>query len=267
MSGNKNYKPDTLGVRAGGVRSDFQEHSEALILSTSFVYGSAEEAARKFAATGPEDNIYSRFTNPTVRMFQDRLAALEGAQACLATSTGMAAIATMVFGLLKAGDHLVTARGVFGTVVPLLDQIARKFGVETTWVDPTSLDEWNKAIRPNTKLLYAESPSNPVLEVVDIAGLAQIARKAAAVLAVDNAVASPALQRPIVFGADIVIHSATKYIEGQGRVLAGAIAGREDLVSGPLLQFVRTAGPAISPYNAWTCLKGMETLGVRMRAM
>ena len=259
------FKPDTLGVRAGGVRSDFQEHSEALVLSTSFVYGSAEEAARKFASTGPEDNIYSRFTNPTVRMFQDRLAALEGAEACIATSTGMAAITTMVFGLLKAGDHLVTARGVFGTVVPLLDQIAKKFGIETTWVDPTNLGEWKKAIRRNTKLLYAESPSNPVLEVVDIAGLAAIAKKAGAVLAVDNAVASPALQQPIKFGADLVIHSATKYIEGQGRVLAGAIAGRADLVSGPLFQYVRTAGPAISPYNAWTCLKGMETLGVRMR--
>ena len=262
---SKPYKPDTLGVRAGGVRSDFQEHSEALVLSTSFVYGSAEEAARKFASTGPEDNIYSRFTNPTVRMFQDRLAALEGAEACVATSTGMAAITTMVFGLLKAGDHLVTARGVFGTVVPLLDQIAKKFGIETTWVDPTRLDEWSGAIRPNTKLLYAESPSNPVLEVVDIAGMAAIARKAGAVLAVDNAVASPALQRPIALGADLVVHSATKYIEGQGRVLAGAIAGRADLVSGPLYQYVRTAGPAISPYNAWTCLKGMETLGVRMR--
>jgi O-succinylhomoserine sulfhydrylase len=247
------------------VRSDFQEHSEALVLSTSFVYRSAEEAARKFAATGPEDNIYSRFTNPTVRMFQDRLAALEGAEACVATSTGMAAITTMVFGLLKAGDHLVTARGVFGTVVPLLDQIAKKFGIETTWVDPTKLDEWKKAIRKNTKLLYAESPSNPVLEVVDIAGLAAIAKKAGAVLAVDNAVASPVLQQPIKYGADLVIHSATKYIEGQGRVLAGAIAGRAELISGPLFQYVRTAGPAISPYNAWTCLKGMETLGVRMR--
>jgi O-succinylhomoserine sulfhydrylase len=177
----------------------------------------------------------------------------------------MAAITTMIFGLLKAGDHMVTARGVFGTVVPLLDQIAKKFGVETTWVDPTSLDAWQKAIRPDTRLLYAESPSNPVLEVVDIAGLAAIAKGAGAVLAVDNAVASPVLQRPMAFGADLVVHSATKYIEGQGRVLAGAIAGREDLVSGPLFQFVRTAGPAISPYNAWTCLKGMETLGVRMR--
>lgn len=260
------HKPDTLGVRAGGIRSDFQEHSESLVLSTSFVYRSAEEAARKFAATGPEDNIYSRFTNPTVRMFQDRLAALEGAEACIATSTGMAAITTMVFGLLKSGDHMVTARGVFGTVVPLLDQLAKKFGVETTWVKATDPAEWQRAIRPNTKLLYAESPSNPALEVVDIAGLAAIAKKAGAILAVDNAVASPALQRPISHGADLVIHSATKYIEGQGRVLAGAIAGRADLVSGSLFQFVRTAGPAISPYNAWTCLKGMETLGVRMRA-
>jgi O-succinylhomoserine sulfhydrylase len=262
----RRHKPDTLGVRAGGVRSDFQEHSEALVLSTSFVYKSAAEAARKFASTGPEDNIYSRFTNPTVRMFQDRLAALEGAEACVATCTGMAAIATMVFGLLKSGDHLVTARGVFGTVVPLLDQVARKFGIETTWVHATDPGDWARAIRPNTKLLYAESPSNPALEVVDIAALAAIAKKAGAVLAVDNAVASPMLQRPIEFGADLVVHSATKYIEGQGRVLAGAIAGRADLVSGPLFGYVRTAGPAISPFNAWTCLKGMETLGVRMQA-
>ena len=170
-----------------------------------------------------------------------------------------------MFGLLKAGDHIVTARGVFGTVVPLLDQIAKKFAIETTWVDATDLDAWAKAIRPNTRLLYAESPSNPALEVVDIAGLAAIAKKAGAVLALDNAVASPALQQPISLGADLVVHSATKYIEGQGRVLAGAIAGRADLVTGPLFQYVRTAGPAISPYNAWTCLKGMETLGVRMR--
>src|SRR6187397_2589395 len=263
---NPKYKPDTLGVRAGGVRSNFQEHSEQLVLSTSFVYKSAEEAARKFASTAPEDNIYSRFTNPTVRMFQDRLAALEGAEACVATSTGMAAITTMVFGLLKAGDHIVTARGVFGTVVPLLDQIAKKFAIETTWVDATDLDAWAKAVRPNTRLLYAESPSNPALEVVDIAGLASIAKKAGATLALDNAVASPALQRPIALGADLVIHTATKYIEGQGRVLAGAIAGRADLVTGPLFSFVRTAGPAISPFNAWIVLKGMETLKLRVEA-
>jgi O-succinylhomoserine sulfhydrylase len=259
------HKPDTLGVRAGGLRSDFQEHSEALALTTSFVYKSANEAARKFANEEP-GNIYSRFTNPTVKMFQDRLAALEGAQACVATATGMAAVATTAFGLLKAGDHIVAARGVFGTVVPLFDQILARFGVTTTWVDPTSLDAWKKAVRPATRLLFVETPSNPVCEIADIAGLAQVARDAGAVLAVDNCMCSPALQRPIEMGADLVVHSATKYLDGQGRVLAGAIAGRADLVSGPLLAFVRTAGPAISPFNAWICLKGMETLRLRMDA-
>lgn len=259
------YKPDTLGVRAGGVRSDFQEHSEALTLSTSFVYRNAAEAARRFANEEP-GNIYSRFTNPTVTMFQSRLAALEGAEACVATATGMAAVSTMALGLLKTGDHLVTARGVFGTVVPLFDQILKKLGIETTWVDLPKLDQWRAALRPNTKLLFVETPSNPVCEIADIAALAEIARKAGAILAVDNAICSPALQRPIPLGADLVVHSATKYIEGQGRVLAGAIAGRADLVTGPLFNFVRTAGPAISPFNAWVCLKGMETLGIRMRA-
>jgi O-succinylhomoserine sulfhydrylase len=261
----KKYKPDTLGVRAGAVRSDFQEHSEALVLSTSFVFKSAAEAARRFANEEP-GNIYSRFTNPTVTMFQDRLAALEGAEACVATSTGMGAVATLVFGLLKAGDHLVAARGVFGTVVPLFDQILARFGVATTWVSLSDLGEWKRAIRPTTKLLFAETPSNPVCEVADIAAVAKIARDAGAVLAIDNAMCSPALQRPIEFGADLVVHSATKYLEGQGRVLAGAIAGRADLVRGPLYTFVRTAGPAISPFNAWVVLKGMETLRLRVNA-
>jgi len=259
------HKPDTLGVRAGGLRSDFQEHSEALALTTSFVYKSAGEAARKFANEEP-GNIYSRFTNPTVKMFQDRLAALEGAEACVATATGMAAVATTAFGLLKSGDHIVAARGVFGTVVPLFDQILARFGVATTWVDPTDVDAWKNAVRPATRLMFVETPSNPVCEIADIAALAQIARDARAVLAVDNCMCSPALQRPIELGADLVIHSATKYLDGQGRVLAGAIAGRADLVSGPLLAFVRTAGPAISPFNAWICLKGMETLRLRMDA-
>jgi O-succinylhomoserine sulfhydrylase len=259
------HKPDTLAVRAGGVRSDFQEHSEALVLSTSFVYKSAAEAARKFANEEP-GNIYSRFTNPTVSMFQARLAALEGAEACVAASTGMAAVTTTVFGLLKQGDHLICARGVFGTVVPLFDQILKKFGVDTTWVELNDLDAWRKAVTPKTKLLFAETPSNPVCEVADIAGLAAIAKKAGAILAIDNAMCSPALQRPIGLGADLVIHSATKYIEGQGRVLAGAVAGRADLVTGPLFSFVRTAGCAISPFNAWICLKGMETLKLRMNA-
>ncbi|HEX4779487.1 MAG TPA: O-succinylhomoserine sulfhydrylase [Usitatibacter sp.] len=259
------FKPDTLGVRAGGLRSDFREHSEALTLTSSFVYTSAAEAARRFANEEP-GNIYSRFTNPTVTMFQARLAALEGAEACVATATGMAAVATTAFGLLKAGDHLVCARGVFGTVVPLFDQILAKFGVTTSWVDLTDLDAWRKAMRKETKLLFVETPSNPVGEVADIAALAKIAHDAGALLAVDNCMGSPALQRPIALGADLVIHSATKYLDGQGRVLAGAIAGSAALVNGPLLQFVRTAGPAISPFNAWVCLKGMETLKLRVDA-
>jgi O-succinylhomoserine sulfhydrylase len=263
---SSDHKPDTLGVRAGGLRSDFQEHSEALVLTTSFVYKTAAEAARRFANEEP-GNIYSRFTNPTVSMFQARLAALEGAEACVATATGMAAVTTTALGLLKTGDHLIAARGVFGTVVPLFDQILKKLGIETTWVGLTDLDAWQRAVRPTTRLLFAETPSNPVCEVADIAGLAAIAKKANAILAIDNALVSPALQRPIEFGADLVVHSATKYIEGQGRVLAGAIAGRADLVNGSLLAFVRTAGPAISPFNAWICLKGMETLRLRMEAM
>ncbi len=259
------YKPDTLGVRAGMIRSDFQEHSEALAVTTSFVYGSAGEAARKFANEEP-GNIYSRFTNPTVTMFQNRLAALEGAEACVATATGMAAVTTMALGLLKTGDHIVSHRGVFGSVVPLFDQILGKLGIATTWVDLPDIDGWRKALRKETKLLFAESPTNPACEVADIAALADVAKKAGAILAIDNCMASPALQRPIEHGADLVVHSATKYIDGQGRVLAGAIAGRADLVSGPLYNFVRTAGPAISPFNAWVCLKGMETLGLRVRA-
>ena len=259
------YKPDTLGVRAGGVRSDFQEHSEALALTTSFVYRNAAEAARRFANEEP-GNIYSRFTNPTVTMFQDRLAALERAEACVATATGMAAVATTALGLLKSGDHIVAPRGVFGTVVPLFDQILARLGITTTWVDLPDLDAWRSAIRPNTRLMFLETPSNPVCEVADIAALAELAKKSGAVLAVDNCMCSPALQRPLELGADLVIHSATKYLDGQGRVLAGAIAGRADLVSGPIFNFVRTAGPAISPFNAWICLKGMETLRLRMNA-
>ncbi len=259
------YRPDTLGVRAGGLRSDFREHSEALSLTSSFVFRDAAEAARRFANEEP-GNIYSRFTNPTVTMFQSRLAALEGAQACVATSSGMAAVATMAMGLLSAGDHLVAARGVFGTVVPLFNQILGRFGIETTWVDLADLDAWRAALRPRTKLLFAETPSNPVCEIADIAGLAKIARKAGALLAIDNCMCSPALQRPIAHGADLVVHSATKYIDGQGRVLGGAIAGRRDLVEGPLFNFVRTAGPAISPFNAWICLKGLETMRLRVEA-
>lgn len=255
---------DTLAVRAGQLRSDFQEHSEALFLTSSFVYKSAAEAARKFANEEP-GYLYSRFTNPTVTMFQDRLAALEGAEACVATSTGMAAIASTVMGLLKSGDHMISSRSVFGTVVPLFDQICRKFGVDTTWVSASNVDEWQAAIRPNTRLLFCETPSNPLAEICDIDALAAIARKTGAIFAVDNCLLTPALQRPLEQGADVVIHSATKYLDGQGRVLAGAVCGSKKLIE-PIYGFVRTAGPAISPFNAWICLKGMETLRIRMDA-
>lgn len=257
-------KFDTLAVRAGVLRSDFQEHSEALSLTSSFVYANAAEAARRFANEEP-GFIYSRFTNPTVSMFQDRLAALEGAEACIATSTGMAAIASTVMGLLKSGDHIISSRSVFGTVVPLFDKICRKFGVETTWVAPAKVDEWRAAVRPNTRLLFCETPSNPLAEICDIAALAELAKRANALLAVDNCLLTPALQRPVEHGADLVIHSATKYLDGQGRVLAGAVCGRKELIE-PIYGFVRTAGPAISPFNAWICLKGMETLRLRIEA-
>ena len=255
---------DTLAVRAGQLRSDFQENSETLFLTSSFVYKSAAEAARKFANEEP-GYIYSRFTNPTVTMFQDRLAALEGAEACVATSTGMAAITATVMGLLKGGDHMISSRSVFGTVVPLFDQICKKFGVDTTWVSASNVDEWRAAVRPNTRLLFCETPSNPLAEICDIAAIAGIARNANAVFAVDNCLLTPALQRPLEQGADLVIHSATKYIDGQGRVLAGAVCGSKKLVE-PIYGFVRTAGPAISPFNAWICLKGLETLRIRMDA-
>ena len=255
---------DTLAVRAGQLRSDFQENSETLFLTSSFVYKSAAEAARKFANEEP-GYIYSRYTTPTVTMFQDRLAALEGAEACVATSTGMAAITATVMGLLKGGDHMISSRSVFGTVVPLFDQICKKFGVDTTWVSASNVDEWRAAVRPNTRLLFCETPSNPLAEICDIAAIAGIARNANAVFAVDNCLLTPALQRPLEQGADLVIHSATKYIDGQGRVLAGAVCGSKKLIE-PIYGFVRTAGPAISPFNAWICLKGLETLRIRMDA-
>ncbi len=255
---------DTLAVRAGQLRSNFQEHSEALFLTSSFVYKNAAEAARRFANEEP-GFLYSRFTNPTVTMFQDRLAALEGAEACTATATGMAAISSTVMGLLKQGDHLISSRSVFGTVVPLFDQICKRFGIETSWVAPSNIDEWHAAMRPNTRMLFCETPSNPLAEICDIAALAAIAKPARAVLAVDNCLLTPALQRPLELGADLVIHSATKYLDGQGRVLACAVCGRKELID-PVYGFVRTAGPALSPFNAWICLKGMETLKLRMQA-
>jgi O-succinylhomoserine sulfhydrylase len=258
------YAFDTLAIRAGTLQSNFQEHSEALFLTSSFTYKSAAEAARKFANQEP-GFLYSRFTNPTVTMFQQRLAALEGAEDCVAAATGMAAIAATVFGLLKQGDHMLSSRSVFGTVVPLFDQIAARLGITTTWVNGAATAEWQNAIQPNTKLLFCESPSNPLAEITDIRAVAKIANAAGAIFAVDNCLLTPALQQPLELGADLVVHSATKYLDGQGRVLAGAVCGSKALIE-PIYGYVRTAGSSLSPFNAWVCLKGMETLSLRINA-
>jgi O-succinylhomoserine sulfhydrylase len=262
---SEKYDVATLGVRAGQQRSDFNEHSEALFLTSSFVFGSAAEAAKRF--TGKDGGfIYSRFSNPTVSMFQDRLAALEGAEACIATASGMAAILATAMALLKSGDHIVCSTAVFGATVQLFGGILGRFGVDTTFVSPTRTEEWERAMRPTTRLLFLETPSNPLTEVSDIAALSAIAKRAGALLAVDNAFCTPALQRPLAHGADLVIHSATKHLDGQGRVLGGAVLGSNQLVMEQILPFLRTAGPSLSPFNAWVILKGLETLDLRMRA-
>lgn len=261
---NDQYDIETLGVRAGTVRSQFNEHSEALFLTSSFVFNSAAQAAARFKGEEP-GNIYARFTNPTVTMFEQRLAALEGAQRCVATASGMSAILSTVMGLLSAGDHIVASRSIFGSTVQLFNNIMARFGVETTLVSATDVDEWRRAVRSNTKLFFVESPSNPLTEVSDIGALAALARESGAKLAVDNCFCSPALQRPLELGADIVIHSATKYLDGQGRVLGGAVLGSKELMEG-VFTFLRTAGPTLSAFNAWVFLKGLETLKLRMDA-
>lgn len=255
----------TLGVRAGQRRTEFHEHSEALFLTSSFVFDSAEAAAERFAKAD-EGFVYSRFTNPTVSMMQERLAALEGAQACMATASGMAAILATVMSLLKSGDHVVCSSAVFGATVQLLNTYFGRFGIQTTFVSPTRADEWKKAVRPATKLFFLETPSNPMTEISDIPALAEIAKKAGALLAVDNVFCTPVLQRPLELGADLVIHSATKHLDGQGRVLGGAILGSNKLIMEHVFPFLRTAGPSLSPFNAWVILKGLETLEIRMRA-
>jgi len=256
---------DTLAVREGLPPSAWGENSEALFLTSSFRQPDAATAAARFA-NEEEGFIYSRFTNPTVMMFERRLAALEGMQACIATSSGMSAILLMAFGLLKAGDHVICSRSVFGTTIVLFGREFAKFGVETTFVSQTDVDEWRRAVKPNTKLLFAESPTNPLTEVCDIRALAAIARQAGAWLAVDNCFCSPALQRPVEFGADLVIHSGTKYLDGQGRVIAGAICASEALVNEKFVPVMRSAGMSLSPFNAWVVLKGLETLSIRMQA-
>ena len=261
---NNEYDIETLAVRAGTVRSQFNEHSEALFLTSSFVFGSAAEAAARFKGEQPGP-IYARFTNPTVSMMETRLAALEGAERCVAFASGMAAILATVMGLMKAGEHVVASRSIFGSTVQLFSNILGRFGIETTYVSPTDPEEWRAALKPNTKLFFVESPSNPLTEVSDIRALAEIAHASGVWLAVDNCFCSPALQQPLKLGADIIIHSATKYLDGQGRVLGGAVLGSQALMEG-VYTFLRTAGPTLSAFNAWVILKGMETLSLRMDA-
>ena len=256
---------DTLAVREGLPPSIWGENSEALFLTSSFRQPDAATAAARFA-NEEEAFIYSRFTNPTVMMFERRLAALEGAQACIATSSGMSAILLLGMGLLKAGDHVICSRSVFGSTIMLFGREFAKFGVETTFVSQTDIAEWERAVKPSTRLLFAESPTNPLTEVCDIAALSAIAKRAGAWLAVDNCFCSPALQRPIEYGADLVIHSGTKYLDGQGRVIAGALCASEALVNEKFVPVMRSAGMSLSPFNAWVVLKGLETLSIRMEA-
>lgn len=256
---------DTLAVREGLPPSAWGENSEALFLTSSFVQPDAATAAARFA-NEEEAFIYSRFTNPTVTMFERRLAALEGTEACIATASGMSAILLLGLGLLKAGDHVVCSQSVFGATIMLFGREFGKFGVETTFVSQTDVEAWRKAVKPNTRLLFAESPTNPLTEVCDIRALSAIAKQAGALLAVDNCFCSPALQRPVEFGADLVVHSGTKYLDGQGRVIAGALCGTEQLINEKLVPVMRSAGMSLSPFNAWVVLKGLETLDIRMRA-
>jgi O-succinylhomoserine sulfhydrylase len=261
----KTYEIATKGVRAGTARTEFQEHSEALFLTSSFVFKSAKQAAARFAG---EDAgmVYTRYTNPTISMFQDRLAALEGAESCVATASGMAAILATAMVHLKAGDHVVCSNAVFGATIQLFNNVLSRFGIETTYVSPTRGEEWQKAMQKNTRMFFLETPSNPLTEISDIEKLSKIARSAGVLLAVDNVFCTPVLQRPLELGADLVIHSATKYLDGQGRVIAGAIAGSKKLVGDPMTVFLRNAGPTLSPFNAWVVLKGLETLEIRMLA-
>ncbi len=256
---------DTLAVRAAVDKSQYGENSEALYLTSSFTQPDCETAARRFS--GEEDGfIYSRFTNPTTASMEIRLAALEGSEACIGTSSGMAAVLLLCMALLKSGDHVVCSRSVFGSTIKLLGSEFAKFGVTTSFVSQTDVNAWKQAMQPNTKLLFAETPTNPLTEVCDIRALADIAHNAGAVLAVDNCFCTPALQRPIDFGADVVVHSGTKYLDGQGRVVAGALCATQAMVKEKFLPVMRSAGMSLSPFNAWVVLKGLETLGIRMEA-
>lgn len=256
---------NTRAVHAGQRRTDEGEQSEPIFTSSSFVFRSAAQAAARFAGEEP-GNLYSRFTNPTVRVFEQRLAALEGGERCVATASGMAAIMATCMGVLRAGDHIVASRSLFGSTILLLENILGRFGVDTTFVSPTDVSAWDAAIRTNTRLLFLETPANPLTEVADIAALAALAHAHDCLLAVDNVICTPVLQRPLELGADIVVHSATKYIDGQGRCIGGAVVGSEAVVGSHVYSYLRTAGACLSPFNAWVFAHGLETLSLRMQA-
>lgn len=264
IDSNNDWQLETLAVRAGQERSQFNEHSEALYLTSSFVFENAAQAAARFSGE-EEGNVYSRFSNPTLSLFQDRLAALEGAESAICTASGMSAIMSLVMAHLKAGDHVVASAGLFGATIQLFNNILARFGISTTYASQTRPEEWAAAIRPETKLFFLETPSNPLTEVADIAALAEIAHAQGILVAVDNCFCTPALQRPLELGADLVVHSATKYLDGQGRVLGGAVVGSKKLTE-EVFKFLRTAGPTLSAFNAWVLAKGLETLKIRMAA-
>jgi O-succinylhomoserine sulfhydrylase len=261
----EDFEFETRAVRAGQTRTPEGEHSEAVFPTSSYVFGSAAEAAARFSGDSP-GNIYSRFTNPTVRIFEERLASLEGGERCVATSSGMAAILATCAGLLKAGDHIVASRSIFGTTTVLFTTYLARFGIETSFVPLADVTAWEAAIRPETRLMFLETPSNPLTELADIRLLSELASRRGCLLVVDNCFCTPALQQPLSLGADIVIHSATKFLDGQGRCIGGAVVGNEELVGKDIYGFLRTAGPSMSPFNAWVFLKGLETLSLRMHA-
>jgi O-succinylhomoserine sulfhydrylase len=259
------YGFETLAIRTGHRRTQEREHGEPIFTTSSFVFDSAAQAAARFS--GDEiGNIYARFTNPTTQNFEQRLAAMEGGESCIATASGMSAIMAICVGLLKSGDHIVSSRSVFGTTTVLFERYLSKFGIETTFVNLTDIESWKAAIQSNTRLFYLETPSNPLTEVADIQLLADLAHNNNSWLVVDNCFCTPALQKPLTFGADLIVHSATKYLDGQGRIVGGAVVGNKQLVGEDLFAVVRTTGPTMSPFNAWNALKGLETLSLRMKA-
>ena len=262
---NESIHFDTRAIRTGHRRTAENEHGEPIFTTSSFVFDNAAQAAARFAGDEP-GNIYARFTNPTTQAFEQRLAALEGGESCIATASGMAAIMAICVGLLKAGDHIVASRSIFGTTTVLFEKYLPRFNIETSFVNLTDLSDWENAIRPETRILFLETPSNPLTEIADITALANLAHNNGCLLVVDNCFCTPALQKPIQLGADLIVHSATKYLDGQGRVVGGAVVGNRQLVGEELFGVIRSTGPTMSPFNAWVALKGLETLSLRMKA-